>query len=662
MADVRDHNSSPMPGVARNPDPALDISREHEHQHVHHSARAAHPDNIVYTTGTTEDRSHVPNPTALDSHLHFRRQSDEKQAQPDLEKDLEKAGGYDYEVEKATNSSGEHISRNHEPEAEKKPWYSPSVLYRNYRLPAHLLIAAFFTGWWIASLVLHRHDKNWVIPFLLYLAIMLRIITLHVPVTLVTKPMHWVWNQTGVRLANLIPEKMRVPAGAALTIAVIIIGSFVSEESEDNTRANRAVSLFGLLVFIFGFWATSKNRSKIVWHTVIVGMLMQFIIALFVLRTGVGYDIFNFISELARLLLGFAKDGVTFLTDDKVPNLPWFFVSVIPAIIFFVSFVQLLYYWGILQWFIGKFAVFFFWAMRVSGAEAVVASASPFIGQGESAMLIRPFVPHLTMAEMHQVMCSGFATIAGSVLVAYIAMGLNSQALISSCVMSIPASLAFSKLRYPETEETLTAGRVVVPDDDEHKAANALHAFANGAWLGLKIAGMIVSTLLCIIALLNMVDGILTWWGRYLNLDGEYDLTLELILGYIFYPVAFLLGVSREGKDLLLVGRLIGIKVITNEFVAFAQLVAQDDPDSEYHSLSPRSRVIATYALCGFGNIGSLGTQIGVLSQISPGRSGDVSRLAMSALISGVFSTLSSAGVAGLVIVDQGRFTNTTPA
>lgn len=504
---------------------------------------------------------------------------------------------------------------------------------------------------------MHRHDKNWIIPFLFWLAIMIRLITLHIPITVVTKPMHWVWANTGTRFANLIPEKMRIPSAAALTIAVIIVGSFASKESEDNTRANRAVSLFGLLVFIFGFWATSRNRSKIVWHTVIVGMLMQFVIALFVLRTKAGYDIFNFISELARLLLGFARDGVAFLTTPEISQNTYFMFSVIPAIIFFVSFVQLLYYWGILQWFIGKFAVFFFWAMRVSGAEAVVASASPFIGQGESAMLIKPFVPHLTMAEMHQVMCSGFATIAGSVLVAYIGMGLNPQALISSCVMSIPASLAFSKLRYPETEETLTAGRVVVPDDDEHKAANALHAFANGAWLGLKIAGMIVSTLLCIIALLNLVDGLLTWWGRYINLDGDYDLTLELILGYLLYPVAFLLGVSRQGNDLLLVARLIGIKVITNEFVAFQSLV-DPDPKSPYHDLSPRSRLIATYALCGFGNIGSLGTQIGVLSQISPGRSGDVSRLALSALITGVFSTLSSATVAGLVVLDGSNFSS----
>jgi concentrative nucleoside transporter, CNT family len=273
-------------------------------------------------------------------------------------------------------------------------------------------------------------------------------------------------------------------------------------------------------------------------------------------------DIFAFVSEMARDLLGFADAGVSFLTADSVTQLHWFLTGVVPPIIFFVSFVQLLYYWGILQWFIGKFAVFFFWSMRVSGAEAVVASASPFIGQGESAMLIKPFVAHLTQAELHQVMCSGFATIAGSVLIAYVSLGVNGQALISSCVMSIPASLAMSKLRFPESEETLTAGRIVIPDDDEHRAANALHAFANGAWLGLKIAGMIVATLLCIIALIHLIDGLLTWWGHYINLNGEYDLTLELVLGYICYPIAFLLGVSREGKDLLLVGRLIGIKIV----------------------------------------------------------------------------------------------------
>lgn len=380
--------------------------------------------------------------------------------------------------------------------------------------------------------------------------------------------MYFIWNKTATPIVNAIPEKFRTLLGAMVCVAVILIGSFASPESSGNTRANRAVSLFGLVVFLFVLYLTSRNRKKIVWHTVIVGMLVQFIIALFVLRSKAGYDIFNFISLLARELLGFATDGVSFLTSAdflaiQTPVKPatWFIIGVIPAIIFFVSIVQLLYYSNILQWFIAKFAVFFFWSMRVSGAEAVVAAASPFIGQGESAMLIRPFIAHLTMAELHQVMCSGFATIAGSVLIAYITMGVNPQALVSSCVMSIPASLACSKLRWPEEEESLTAGRVVIPDNEEHKAANALHAFANGAWLGLKIAAMIGSTLLCIISLIGLINGLLTWWGHYLSIN-DPELTLELILGYLCYPIAFLLGVSRDG-DLLKVGQLIGLKLVS---------------------------------------------------------------------------------------------------
>jgi CNT family concentrative nucleoside transporter len=372
--------------------------------------------------------------------------------------------------------------------------------------------------------------------------------------------MYWVWSRTATPLVNVIPFKLRTPAAATLVVAVILIGAFVSEESQDNTRENRAVSLFGLLVLIAGLWATSRDRSKIVWQTVIVGMLVQFVIAVFVLRTGVGYDIFNFISGLASSLLGFAGKGTAFLTEESVLSKGWFLISVIPAIIFFVSLVQLLYYTGILQWFIGKFAVFFFWSMRVSGAEAVVAAASPFIGQGESAMLIRPFISHLTIAEIHQIMCSGFATIAGSVLIAYISIGVNPQALISSCVMSIPASLAVSKMRYPETEETLTAGRVVIPEDEENRPANALHAFANGAWLGLKIGGMIGATLLCIISFIGLINGLLTWWGHYLNIN-DPPLTIELIVGYLCYPLTFLLGVPRT-SDLYKVSKLIGIKLV----------------------------------------------------------------------------------------------------
>lgn len=418
--------------------------------------------------------------------------------------------------------------------------------------------------WWIAGLILHRHDLGWLIPFLLYLAITLRIIFLYVPITVVTVPMRWIWDKTATPIVHAIPERWRTPASALSVIAVILIGAFASPESADNTRANRAVSLVGLLLLVTILYFTSKDRKRVDWHPVIVGMLVQFIIALFVLRTKAGYDIFNFVSSLATDLLDFAKVGVEFLTTMPLPSSisSWFLVTTIPAIIFFVSFVQLLYYMGVLQWFLAKFAVFFFWSMRVSGAEAVVAAASPFIGQGESVMLIRPFVEYLTLAEIHQVMCSGFATISGSVLIAYVAMGVDPQVLVSACVMSIPASLAVSKLRWPEQEETLTSGRVVIPEDDEHRPANALEAFTNGAWLGLKIAGMIGATLLCIISLIGLINGLLSWWGRYINIDGPI-LTLELILGYLCYPIAFFLGVSRESDDILLVAQLIGMKLIT---------------------------------------------------------------------------------------------------
>ncbi|KAJ5482982.1 hypothetical protein N7539_006428 [Penicillium diatomitis] len=611
-------------------DPALQPEHQHQHAHHHHTAfaEAGRENEVVYSKDANFEKSIVPEPSPLD---HGSR---------------------------SLNSSAEKDAEAGETSPAPRPFYKRVL--KQWRHAMHAAIWILFTGWWITGLVKHR-DLGWLIPFLLYLAITLRLIFFYIPISIFTRPVYWLWNRTATPVVAFIPEKFRTLAGATVTLAVILIGSFVSPESEGNTRANRAVSLFGLLVFLFVLWATSRNRKKIIWHTVIVGMLVQFIIALFVLRTKAGYDIFNFISLLARELLGFATSGVKFLTADNFVEMQqpikpgvWFLISVIPAIIFFVSIVQLLYYSSVLQWFISKFAVFFFWCMRVSGAEAVVAAASPFIGQGESAMLIRPFIAHLTMAELHQVMCSGFATIAGSVLIAYITMGVNPQALVSSCVMSIPASLACSKLRWPEEEESLTAGRVVVPDNDEHRATNALHAFANGAWLGLKIAAMIGSTLLCIISLIALVNGLLTWWGHFLGIN-DPELTLELILGYLCYPIAFLLGVSRDG-DLLKVGQLIGLKLVSNEFVAYNAL----QNTAEYADLSDRSRLIATYALCGFANIGSLGNQIGVLSQISPGRSGDVSRVAVSAMLTGAISTFTSATIAGLLITNEKQYFSTS--
>ncbi|KAG9228973.1 putative solute carrier family 28 member 3 [Amylocarpus encephaloides] len=555
-------------------------------------------------------------------------------------KDVKEVGSNYGEKELGLN----HTNSSDEGAASTKERSKVGRIYHSYKIFFHLAFWMFCTGWWIAGLVLHRKDIGWLKSFLLYLAVTIRLITLHISTKYITKPIAKIWVVAVNKPVNMIPDKLQLPLGAAGAIAVILVGTFVSGESASNTRANRAVSLFGLAVFIAGFWVTSRHRRAVKWKTVIVGMLAQFILAVFVLRTKAGYDIFNFIAYLAATGLGYAADGTRFLTGQDAIDTHYFIVGVIPPIIFFVAFVQLLYYWGTLQWFIKKFATVFFYTMGVSGAEAVVAAASPFVGQGESAMLIKPFIPHLTDAELHQVMTSGFATIAGSVLAAYISMGISPLALVSSCVMSIPASLAISKLRWPETEESLTAGKIVIPKDDDERPSNSLHAFANGSWLGIKIAGMIIAGLLCILALLGLVDGLLGWWGRFLSIP---HLRIQLIVGYIFYPISFLLGVERNG-DILKVAQLIGIKVVANEFVAFTAL--SEEP--AYLAMSDRSKLIATYAVCGFGNISSVGIQIGVLSQLAPGRSGRVAKVALSALISGVISTLTSASIAGMLVSD----------
>lgn len=451
-------------------------------------------------------------------------------------------------------------------------WSSLGPIYRHRRTIAHLIIFLLFTGWWITSLILHRHDKNWVVPFLIWICVILRLVFFRLPIHHVTNAIQWVWTQSAVRIYDAVPEKYHSIAGILLTSCIVVVGSFIPQEDGENTRANRAVSLFGMLVIFSCFYASSKHRDYVRWRTISAGILGQYIIGLIVLRTSVGYNIFKFIADRVADLFEFSEQGLIFLTQPSITDLGWFILTVIPALIFFISLVQVLFYIGFIQWFIGKLAAFVNWSLGVSGAEAIVAAATPFIGQGESVMLVRPFIAYMTKAEIHQVMTCGFATISGAVLIGYIQLGLNAQVLVSSCVMSIPASIAVSKLRYPETEETLTKSSSSVPDDEEHKAQNWLHAFANGQWLGIKVGATIVASLLCVLGFVALVNGLLSWWGSYLNIN-DPELTLQTILGYALYPVAFLLGVPRNG-NLLRLSKLIAEKIITVSYISRLRQIA----------------------------------------------------------------------------------------
>lgn len=293
-----------------------------------------------------------------------------------------------------------------------------------------------------------------------------------------------------------------------------------------------------------------------------------------------------------------------------------------------------------MQWVIKNFAWLFFKLLNVSGAEAVVAASSPWIGQGESACLVRPYVDLMTESELHVTMTSGFSTIAGSVLSAYIALGVPAQNLVTSSVMSIPASIAISKMRIPETEEPITRGRVVVDRGaaDKHPPANALHAFSKGATFGLVVAGSILTNVLTVLSLVAAINGLLTWIGRGF---GIHALTLQLVLGYIFYPLTFLLGVPRS--EILRVSQLLATKLVANEFAAYLDLQAIQASASP---LSERAFTIASYSLCGFANLGSLGIQVGVLSALAPSRGKVIARIAASAMVCGFISTLQTAGIA----------------
>ena len=527
------------------------------------------------------------------------------------------------------------------------------IRYPYWKQVLQVIVGCFFTAWWLSIIIQKKHRHQWLIPTVLWGMIMVRLISWNFRILpWMLRQVQIVWNYATniVYTKLLVTRPRRLLVGAIITVAVILLGTFVPTETSYSKREDRAISFFGVVVAVFGLWLSSKHRSKIQWNSVIGGILMKFIVALFVLRTKCGFDVFNFISTLARELLGFAKDGVAFLTNTEVSQFGMFFFTVLPAVAFFVAFVHILYYFGIVQWAIIKFAHFFFWSLRVLGAEAITAAASPFIGIGESAILIKDFMPYLTKGELHQIMTSGFSTISGAVLVGYIGLGLNPQALVSSCVMSIPASIAVSKLRHPEIDEPLTSGKVHFPekDESEERPHNVLQAFSEGATLGLKIAGTMMIQCMCIIGLVALINGILTWFGNYWNI---HHFSLELIGSYILYPVTFLLGTPRD--EIYHVSKLIATKFIQNEFVAYNLLMNE----SPYNEMSKRGTLIATYALCGFANLGSVGITLGVLNTLTNNsRAKDISALILSALLLGMIATLLSAAIAEMVMHDLNGF------
>ncbi len=402
----------------------------------------------------------------------------------------------------------------------------------------------------------------------------------------------------------------------------------------------RAISLSGLFVIIGLAWLMSSHRRSVNPRVIVGGMLLQFVLAIIVLKTGPGQWLFSSVGDLVTRLLDFVDAGASFVFGPNFHEFPFAF-KVLPTIIFFSSLMSVMYYFGVMQWVTKLFAVVMQRVMDTSGAESLASAANIFVGPTEAALVIRPYIASMTSSELMAVMVGGFANAAGGVIAVYIGMGMSAGHLLTASLISAPASLLLAKVMEPERGEPVTRGHVKM--EVTSNAANAIHAAASGAAEGLKLALTVAAMIIAFLALIAMVDAGVAWIGA--QFGAQWSLSTGL--SYVFAPLALVMGI--EPADCLKVGELLGKKVVANEIVAFKQLADWLQPDSMTH-ISERSRVIATYALCGFSNLGTIGIEIGGIGPMAPEREPELARFGLRAMLGGLLASCMTACIAGALI------------
>jgi CNT family concentrative nucleoside transporter len=411
-----------------------------------------------------------------------------------------------------------------------------------------------------------------------------------------------------------------------------------------------AIGVLGIGVLLLLAWLASTNRRIIGWGPILVALALQGGIALIALRTGLGAWLFDLATDLAVAFIGYADEGIAFMfgrwpeevlgSGGEPLRLPFVFaVRVLPILIFMASVFSILYHLGILQRVVNLLARGLRWAMRISGAESLATIGNIFLGMTESPLLVRPYVAAMTRSELFCVMTAGLATVAGTVLVAYIGIlgGELAGHLIAASFMSAPAAVAIAKIIVPEEGKPQTLGGARLHVD--RGSANLIDAAASGAAEGLHLALNVGAMLIAFVALIYMLDDGVEWLG---GLVGHPDLSFAGILGLALAPLAWLLGVPWS--DAQIIGQMLGVKTIFNEFLAY-QMLAEASA-----TLDPRSVVIASYALCGFANFGSLAILLGGLGGIAPERRPDIARDGIRAIYAGSIATFLTGAIAGLLL------------
>lgn len=395
-------------------------------------------------------------------------------------------------------------------------------------------------------------------------------------------------------------------------------------------------SIIGILFIFAVAFLLSNNKKQIKWRTIIVGFLIQFGFALAVLKWSVGKYVLSKVALGVQSVIDYAKEGVGFVFGSLANDGSIFVVNVLCVIIFISAVVSILYYLGIMQFIIKVIGGGLSKLLGTSQLETISSSANIFLGQTEAPLLIKPYVAKLTESELFAVMVGGLASVSGSILVGYSMLGIPIEYLISAAFMAAPAGLIMAKMLCPETEHDKVQNEVEMIKDD---SANVVDAASKGAIDGLGLVLNIAAIILAFVAVIALVNGLIGWVGSWFGLAG---LSLQGILGWLFSPVAAIIGVPWG--EAVTAGSLIGQKLILNEFVAFTNL------SPLLPELSAKTTAIVTFALCGFANISSIAILIGGIGGMAPSRKADIARLGWRAVLGGTLANLLSATIAGLLL------------
>ena len=401
----------------------------------------------------------------------------------------------------------------------------------------------------------------------------------------------------------------------------------------------RFTGILGLLTMLGLAYAFSTNRRAINKKTVVWGLGLQVVFAIFVLKVELGRILFQKAGDAVNRLLSYSFEGSKFVfgaLGAQGSSMGFFFAfQVLPTVIFIAAFFAVLYHYGIMQFIIKLAAKVMTRFMGASGAESLNVAASIFMGQTEAPLTIRPFLPDLTRSELMTVMTSGMAHVSGGIMAAYIAFGIEPKHLLSAVIMTAPGTILMSKMLVPETEVPKTAGRVVMSkkETDEEKKENLLGAIARGTTDGLGLALNIAAMLIAFLALIALANGVLGGIHNRLEIMW-FPSSLQQIFGVLFAPVAWVIGIPW--RDCPVIGNLLGTRMVLNELVAFSMLGPQRA------MLDPRSFTIATFALCGFANLSSIGIQLGGIGALAPNKRGELARLGIRAMM--------SASIAGMLL------------